>query len=993
MNFLKIFILLLFPLVLFGDNFSPPNNNSNLRDYIDLFLLGKEESFVSLPLYIATALLEIFKDYLALFLVIIIGIMGWQKMQGEQWSRVLVNGGASVVVLLGSVFLTDSKVEYSELKSLNDKGQIHYLIKGEAALIKMGQDIADDLWKTLMFGKPTKDGNGNKTWTLDTSNSFFINRHLNMLKPISEIEDKPYQTQEEKDAIEKEAQKHLDEFNKGLQKANINKRMILLSRMFMQMYDGKASDADYMLGIDMLMPYDKEVSKKGFLCGVFNTCATSNTELTKWEAKEHSVSLPNLEIGINEILTSDTFYQNLKKSSIYKRFLEANGINPTKAFYKFQQDLEAYGDTPLFIKEDGYIYPYFIKQIYFKDGILDTYFQNYIKPHYEKIIDNKEEHIETRVKAALTLYYSELVFTKNQLFLSLVGKKGVEVLPYAEEIANFKNKTMNTIKDLRGGKISETESNSISNLFNNKLSDVMRNRGKVITECRIPDFFGDSVKPKNKSYKFENYISNCLINEYNQDERLLQFFLKDISDDFMSGKTDLYEMNEIYSFIVSPVNLILSQIIFKTKRQEKISGYNEKNLVDLYFLKNGEALENLFDDPANDEAKSYVSLMGKTELKAEDILKGDGATVATFFADSVKKLGTIDGNYANNSNIISPENISVKFNLNDLTFKNVERMKLKDDLYEWASDESQKWKEALEEKIQTASWMELGSVSSDLKQTIAPYILGGAAIIEESSAKFNKMNYIKEQYKYVDKDNLLSTAKTIGQVYGGLTSFMSELKKYETADKGIIGKTLMSNPYGRFLAVGLSAVKIGFSVAVWGYVATLLMDAILSFLPALIWMLGVMMWYIKTAIILSVLPLATFMLSFVNFQQFKSAVLTLIALMLAPIVMVVTFFVSTEISIILPILVDKFLPMIHDITSMLNITNPTFKDLSEKIVNILFIAQAIKIFIIIVLTTMLYTFFLRSSEYIQMIIGSSVSLDGGDREQTKILQRFKMDVV
>jgi len=291
------------------------------------------------------------------------------------------------------------------------------------------------------------------------------------------------------------------------------------------------------------------------------------------------------------------------------------------------------------------------------------------------------------------------------------------------------------------------------------------------------------------------------------------------------------------------------------------------------------------------------------------------------------------------------------------------------------------------------SWVELGINMAFLKDEFDSYIQYQMLTVDKEQTTKEKLEETLKIHETYSNEKIIDNVQNAATMYVSLKAVSNTINSLISVDSFT---DLIKTPFKAITTifkVGEELIKGASYLAL----VNIVIIGIIYVIPAVIWMISVFVWYFKTSIILAVLPLSIVMLSFINFNQVRTATLKLISLMLTPVVMVVMFFVIIQMSSMIPIFIDKMLPFLNTQflmgalapdTMNAKVTNTVLSSMDSA----LNLFELIKSLISMVLTLLLYTFFLKTSEYIDMIIGASVSTGEGERLTNKVMNTFKMDV-
>jgi hypothetical protein len=163
-------------------------------------------------------------------------------------------------------------------------------------------------------------------------------------------------------------------------------------------------------------------------------------------------------------------------------------------------------------------------------------------------------------------------------------------------------------------------------------------------------------------------------------------------------------------------------------------------------------------------------------------------------------------------------------------------------------------------------------------------------------------------------------------------------------------------------------------------------------LPSLLWFIAVISWYLKTSIMIALLPINFFLLMFQAKKQIVYNLgFNLLGQALIPLAMVVIFFVIMEFSIIIEMNLNMMLPFFDEGFGLTETAAGSFLSgfgMSDEYSLIPFIVSAVKQILILLINTMLYMQFFKASEYVSDAIGEQVRTDAIDGQ--KILDKTQV---
>jgi hypothetical protein len=294
----------------------------------------------------------------------------------------------------------------------------------------------------------------------------------------------------------------------------------------------------------------------------------------------------------------------------------------------------------------------------------------------------------------------------------------------------------------------------------------------------------------------------------------------------------------------------------------------------------------------------------------------------------------------------------------------------------------------LNKEPRNISWVDLGFYYPFLKAYVSEdlnmFIKLNSGVIENNIAEDGQkaLTYAIDIYENEEKseankksiDDINGVANTVGVIIGGVTAAKTAL--------GEVGKKswLMRIPFvGQVVSVYSAAkviVKGSLAYLFWSAAFTIMLILINYVLPALLWFMAIMSWYIKSALILALSP---FIFLTIIFNDKRTIVTKYIFIIfgqaLVPIALVIILFIIMEFSIIVEIALSSALPFLKGILSIntgidiLSGAESLLNGLTDEI--IYWIYKLLMVFI----NTMLYFQFFKANEYIGETIGESIKGD------------------
>jgi hypothetical protein len=237
-------------------------------------------------------------------------------------------------------------------------------------------------------------------------------------------------------------------------------------------------------------------------------------------------------------------------------------------------------------------------------------------------------------------------------------------------------------------------------------------------------------------------------------------------------------------------------------------------------------------------------------------------------------------------------------------------------------------------KNRKISWVDLGYYFSAIKAYTSNFIIFTTYALANNaftdSGKVNgdairKVVNLANQYANAYNKNLSDSAKIseISESVANTLTLINAVKDVKNNIGGMLGSFaagFASGPVALFLAIGSILLKIivfGFKTGFTFILAFLGITIILKFitilLPAGFWMVAVLNWFFKSAMMLILLPINVFLMFFKSRRQvFFQALWKLLAQMLTPVALVATFFVVIVFSIEIDFLLNYFIPFLND---------------------------------------------------------------------------------
>ena len=321
-----------------------------------------------------------------------------------------------------------------------------------------------------------------------------------------------------------------------------------------------------------------------------------------------------------------------------------------------------------------------------------------------------------------------------------------------------------------------------------------------------------------------------------------------------------------------------------------------------------------------------------------------------------------------------------------------------------------------EPKNMTVTWQNLGYFYSALKSyytksiVFNTYALAldaiGAAEKKKSDALSKALADAESRAEgaaeFTDAEKTNDFANTIGVVVGvtGVIKGLGDALIDTTDDeKGGGGKKGLLNKFFGKTLVGWKAVinSLGGVLKGVGYmlVAKIFLTVIYVYVPALLWMMAVVAWYMRTSVMVATFPVVTFMAFFKRksdvligsiFQAFGQA--------LVPFVMVAIFFIVITFSIVIENVLDYFMP-VYDFSFLSgNSSVTTVVDSIDSVTgNHLFgwFMDAVRSLVMIFINTQLMLQFFRADDYVSDFIGARISY-GTMMSPESVMSKMRVNV-
>lgn len=897
------------------------------------FLVGPN----STPIYIATMLLDIFKDYLAVFLAIIIGIMGYQKLKGEQWRSVLTSGIGTMITFLGAIYLTDSN---NKISISGEDRNMYMLVQAERNIIKMGSNISNELLGTMLFGKPekTKNTDGTTKVTFNPNGTGYllekiesaINAQLNAdLESVEKINNNNNNLLSTRENIFKEVDKILMRFGQG----------------YFQYFN-----YDEIMDIRLKQTNGfRNLSNQEFFKARLDAAVKDDIIYEANKIVENSPNkfyYPSFLAEFSKISSLSSAWKNTVKYDVTSKNKYLDGVlnDLFMSLFSYSFDLSS----------EDFIYPTM------------SYEASANKTDKEKAAEKELNDLDTIKKmkidkvSSVTLHNkaNELIkFTMQEIIATYKDENQMKkALRDFRTIVSFFIKFQGDIKN-----VNASCGTTVVTLPNKQDIVYPKKSQKAICQKSMVEMVNNiNYQLSGRSGDFNKTALTSRQNE-NELADLQKLFMKSPVAYSLNCLKDIIKLKSLNKVI--ELNTPVSTVTYDTV-EDQIKASNDNTLISEKIETNRKIISNEY---------------GKIK---EDIIRVFNKNVA--FKDTLIKTAVVDIEKKNKEY----EYVSKKFNK-----------------FEYSKSIREDF---MDEQNNPIGWMSIGFHFGKFVDISQPFVLMSMKKIDTKETIMEKMNEVERLVDTYSNQAIIRKAKETTQVLAGIEAFGDVVEDlFSGGGKNILSgtsKALM----GTVTLVGSAAYIAYKAVEVQVYVEAVgaIIVAIKYVLPSLIWLIAIFTWIYKTAIIIAILPLATFMLSFVNFDQVKSAFFTLVHLMLTPVVLVVMFFISVELASFLPIFIDKMFPWnvgeILQLSAPINPFNNYVKETIEMVDKYMsedgVFGMTVDIFYIIKMVIaaffellILVAAFLKTDEYLGMAIGSgSVSLSDGNSLQNKALSAFKM---
>jgi len=279
------------------------------------------------------------------------------------------------------------------------------------------------------------------------------------------------------------------------------------------------------------------------------------------------------------------------------------------------------------------------------------------------------------------------------------------------------------------------------------------------------------------------------------------------------------------------------------------------------------------------------------------------------------------------------------------------------------SANTEKYKEYLKKNSYSSkqiTWVDLGYYFSAIKAYTSNFVIFSTYALANNafstSAKISgkeveKAIEIANRYKQTYQKNFSDSAKmntlttdiantlTIIKTVKELKNFsLVKGKKKAVMLKKLWGMGFIKGFFVTLVKVVWDFIKFGATIGITFVfvliLSTLIFKLIIIVLPAMFWMIAVLNWFFKSAMMLIMLPVNVFLMFFKSRRQvFFQALWKLLAQMLTPVALVATFFVVIVFSIEIDFLLNYFVPFLNDNIIAYIFSDEGMRRVVEKIVD------------------------------------------------------------
>ena len=263
-------------------------------------------------------------------------------------------------------------------------------------------------------------------------------------------------------------------------------------------------------------------------------------------------------------------------------------------------------------------------------------------------------------------------------------------------------------------------------------------------------------------------------------------------------------------------------------------------------------------------------------------------------------------------------------------------------------------KNAYQKKIIT--WVDLGYYFSVIKAYTSKFIIFTTYALandaftsagEQNSANLKKAielaNVYANSYQkhFSDEAKMKTISESVGNTMAFVTAAKSVAKNMSILNLGVMIAGLKKGLYGFIIFMGallfqlaLFAGKIAGTYVIVLLLVVMLLKLIIILLPAGFWMIAVLNWFFKSAMMVVKLPINVFLMFFKSRRQvFFQALWKLLAQMLTPVSLVATFFVVVVFTVEIDFLLSYFIPFLNDNVLAYFLTDANMQNFIEKTVS------------------------------------------------------------
>ena len=870
----------------------------SLRNVLDSMVFGMSHvpgfSVLSIPVFISNYLFDLFSEFFLILTLFALAIMAFDGIRKGKQS--LKEDAINLSLVIITVFLIlqfkDKSVTYRHTSAYG-------IVTVYAGLLEKGEDIADALTYAMLFNSPGqgkyspngKRPNAKTPLSGIVGNSFFsfitskgninkeaLNDYINERTRIIENQNSMIKKLFNQDSFDTVVKNTFNYARAAYVAMNGNKKPQAY------MYLPLSAAAKYNAKQEMINIYDKLVASGYPLDKATQIVYTiTDGQTPKNECLFFDFAIPDKNGNINAI--------NLTKiEGSINNFLNLKGFN---------YELPDCKSIPAQIGGDkGLTYPYILKNeleslAYFWGKIYDN-LNNFKNSNAGKIIIGKEINKWNTplsiVKKLKNFYKQAANLVKND-FPSNANKKSQYNLIFKPDIGIEFGKSQNVKKALLA--IFQQKQNIINSFKNNEKNAVSKNIEFINSMNVLLQKYLSAIKTA--------YHSALLLTPDN--------FLKGHwgIDSYMFPETFVKAYDTV-SIIAVPYQAIGLTIATKDKGANVVNFYNDLVLVlnKLYQRINANDIGGSFG------AVDYTNIENDIKQKINsNIFKGKKGP-------SLNSLVFKEYGYNPKVDLIFPDK-KMQLNFN--------HRQVEDFLNNNANAYQNK-------KI---TWVDLGYYFAAIKAYTSNFIvfstfaLANNAFSKSANVSANALKQainLAQEYTNSYNENFSDDAKT-----RKISESIANTMAFLTAVKGI-KKGLSINSLG-WIASGfvnggpilgfimiivvfllkamILGVKVGITFIFYLIAVTIVLKITMILLPAIFWMIAVINWFFKSAMMLIMLPINVFLMFFKSRRQvFFQALWKLLAQMLTPVALVSTFFVVIVFSVEINFLLNYFIPFLND---------------------------------------------------------------------------------